>query len=127
MVVADDHAGALMLFAHGVTVTRLRAPLVADPYSGAATKRDWSAAVSVSIEGCAVAPGGSSEVQGVNREQVTTEPTLYAPYGADVLPWDRILDPDGVTWEVVARGGDWRSPFTGWEAGSVFPLRRVEG
>lgn len=115
-----------MTFGNGVTVTRLRAPLVADPYSGAATKRDWSAAVSVSIEGCAVAPGGSSEVQGVNREQITTEPTLYAPYGSDVLPSDRIMS-GGITYEVTGRGGDWRSPFSGWEAGSAWPLRLVEG
>lgn len=116
-----------MSFAHGVTVTRLRAPLVADPYSGESTARDWPNAASLAIEGCAINPGGSVETSTVNREQIVTEPSLLAPFSADVLPADRITDPDGVTWEVEGRGARWRNPFTGTEFGSAFPLRLVEG
>ena len=116
-----------MTFGSGVTVTRLRAPLASDAYSGAATVRNWAAAASTAIAGCAIDPGGSVEVRSVNRETVTTTPTLYAPFSADVLPSDRVTDPDGVTWEVTGRGARWRSPFTGSEFGSVFPLRLVEG
>ena len=115
------------MFTFGVTVARLRAPLAADPYSGEATARDWASAASVSIVGCAIDPGGSSETRTVNREQITTTPTLYAPYGSDVLPSDRITDPAGKTWEVDGYGGQWRSPFTGTEFGDAFPLRLVEG
>ena len=114
------------MFTFGVTVTRLRAPLAADPYSGEATARDWANATSASIVGCAIDPGGSSEVHTVNREQITTTPTLYAPYGSDILPADRIVA-SGVTWEVDGRGGQWMSPFTGTEFGAAFPLRLVEG
>lgn len=116
-----------MTFPHGETVTRLRAPLVADVYSGASTARDWGAAVALSIAGCAVDPGGSSEAPTVNREPVTTTPTLYAPFGADVLTGDRIVSATTGTWDVDGHGARWRSPFTGWEAGSVFPLRRTDG
>lgn len=115
------------MFTFGVTVTRLRAPLAADPYSGEATARDWANAASASIAGCAINPGDSSEARTVNREQITSAPTLYAPYGSDVLPSDRITDPDGLTWEVDGHGGQWRSPFTGTEFGAAFPLRLVEG
>lgn len=114
------------MFSYGETVTRLRAPLVADPYSGAATKRDWSAATSLLIAGCAVSPGQSDETQAVNREPVTTTPTLYAPFDADVLVGDRIVATSG-TWDVDGHGARWSSPFTGWQPGSVFQLRRVDG
>lgn len=114
------------MLAFGITVTRLRAPLAADPYSGEATARDWANAASASIMGCAINPGESSESRTVNREQITTSPTLYAPFGSDVLPSDRIVA-EGVTWEVDGRGGQWRSPFTGTEFGAAFPMHLVEG
>lgn len=114
------------MFTFGVTVTRLRAPLAVDAYSGAATSRDWTAAVSLSSEGFAVDPGGSVEASTVNREQITTTPTLMGPYGADVAASDRVLV-NGVTWEVVGNRSDYLNPFTGWQAGSTWPLRRVEG
>ena len=115
-----------MAFPYGETVTRLRAPLVTDPYSGAATKRDWSAATSLPIEGCGVDPGQSHEAPTVNREAVRSTPTLYAPPAADVLSGDRIVSTTGM-WDVDGHGVDWSSPFTGWRPGSVFPLRRVDG
>ena len=34
---------------------------------------------------------------------------------------------NGVTWEVVGNRSDYLNPFTGWQAGSTWPLRRVEG
>ena len=115
-----------MVFAYSETITRLRAPLVADAYSAASTRRDWAGASSVALEGFALDPGGSSEASTVNREQITTSPTLIGPYGADVLASDRVTI-RGVTWEVVGNRADYLNPFTGWQAGSTWPLRRVEG
>ncbi len=63
-------------FAHGQTLTRLRAPLVADPYSGELTRRDWAHAQGMPIDGFAVSPGGSVVTDTVNRTQVETKPTL---------------------------------------------------
>lgn len=114
------------MFACGETVTRLRAPLVSDPYSGTTTKRNWAAATGLTIAGCAVDPGQSSETPTVNREAVSTTPTLYAPYGSGVLAGDRIVAASG-TWDVDGHGAAWSSPFTGWQPGSVFPLRRTDG
>lgn len=114
------------MFDYGETVTRLRAPLVTDPYSGTATKRDWTAAACLPIPDCAVDPGQSSGAPTVNRESVTTTPTLYAPFGADVLEGDRIVSTT-CTWDVDGHGAQWRSPFTGWAPGSAFPLRRTDG
>lgn len=115
-----------MNFTNGETVTRLRAPMVADPYSGASTKRNWEAAVPTEIPGCAVDPGGSVQSHTVNRDSVVTEPTLFAPCGTDVVESDRIVSVTG-TWDVEGHGSDWVSPFTGHEFGSVFRLRRSDG
>lgn len=114
------------MFAYGETVTRLRAPLISDPYSGSATKRDWANAAARSIDDCAVDPGGSVETRTVNREPVVTTPTLYAPFDADVLTGDRIVSASG-KWDVEGRGARWRSPFTDWRPGSAFALRRADG
>jgi hypothetical protein len=113
-------------FAHGEMIERLRAPLVSDPYSGQPTTRDWANATSATLEGFALDPGGSQETRTVSREQITTTPTLYGPYGADLVAADRVVV-RGVTWEISGNAADWRSPFTGWTPGSVWPLTRVEG
>lgn len=115
------------MFPFGEPVTRLRAPLVADDYSSHATRRDWSDATSVTMGGgFAIDPGTSTESHTVNREQVTTTPTLYGP-SVDIVASDRVRDARGVVWEVTGNRSDWRSPFTGWQPGSSWPLQRVEG
>lgn len=110
----------------GETVSRLRAPLVADPYSGSLTKRDWANAAALPIAGCAVDPGESVEDRTVSRGQIVTTPRLFAPSGADVLESDRIVSASG-SWDVLGHGADWSHPMTGWAPGSVFPLRRSDG
>lgn len=114
------------MFTHGETVTRLRAPMVADPYSGAPTRRDWANATALQIPGCAVDPGGSDETQAVDRVQVVTTPRLFAPAGADVLTSDRIVSASG-SWDVLGHGSNWSHPMTGWTPGLTFPLRRSDG
>lgn len=113
----------------GQKITRLRAPLVEDDYSTTANTRDWSNATSVTLPGFAIDPGTSSETHTANREQVTTTPTLYflgAP-APDIFATDRVRDASGTEWDVAGNRADWTNPFTGWRAGSVWPLRRVEG
>ena len=114
------------MFAYCESITRLRAPMVVDPYSTEATARDWANPASVALEGFAVDPGGSRETRTVNREQIITTPTLYGPYGADVVASDRVVAA-GVTWEVVGNAANWSNPHTGRTPGSVWPLERVEG
>ena len=117
------------MFAAGQTLVRLRAPLVADAYSAQATALDWTHAVETSIAGFGLDPGGSVESSGVNREQITTRPTLYwlGSDAPDVVASDRLRDAAGAVWEVVGNRADWRNPLTGWVGGSSWPLERVEG
>ena len=115
---------------YGETIVRLRAVLVADPYSGEDTKPAWDdeaqPPAELDIPGCAIDPGGSTEPSEVGRESVVTKPTVYAPFGADVLPGDRVVV-RGRTWQVDGDPAEWRSPFTGWEPGTVIKLMAVEG
>ena len=114
------------MFAHGETVTRLRATTVTDPYSGEATGLDWSSPNSLAILGCAFNPGGSTEPVQDSRNAVITKPEVYAPVDADVLAGDRLVV-RGDTYEVDGRPSDWRNAFTGWAAGLVIKLDLVEG
>jgi hypothetical protein len=116
------------MFDHGQIAVRLRAPLVSDPYSATPTRRDWTAAVPAAIPGMAVDPGTSVETSTVNRDQITTSPTLmwWGDNPPDIAASDRVRIA-GVTWEVVGNRSDYRHPMTGWAAGSTWPLRRVEG
>lgn len=114
------------MFAHGETVTRLRATATTDPYSGEATGSDWSTPDSLDIDGCGFNPGGSSEPLQEGRNAVITRPEVYAPADADVLSGDRLVV-RGLTYEVQGDPADWRSPFTGWNPGLVIALERVSG
>ena len=119
------------MFQFGQAVTRIRASLVADAYNpDAATMRDWTNAAEVTLPaGFAIDPGGSSEFSTVNREQVTTTPTLYwlGDDRPDLVQSDRIRDAAGTVWEINGNSAAWRSPFTAWQAGAVWLLRKVEG
>lgn len=115
------------MFSFGETVTRLRAPLASDPYSGEDTLEDWSNPSELPIPGCALVPVSSAEAPGVDRVELLTLRTLAAPFGADILPTDRIRDAAGTVWKVDGRRADFRSPFTGHEFGTTVALRLIEG
>lgn len=116
-------------FPHGQTFTRLRAPLSADPYSGADTRRDWPNASELPIDGLGLDPGGSVVTDTVNRTQTVTSPTLIW-LGADVpdvTTDDRMRGPDGSVWHVTGRPSIPVHPWTGWRPGATWPLELVEG
>lgn len=114
------------MFAHGENGIRLRAAVVEDPYSGEPTGRDWDTADTLALSDLAFNPGSSNEPREVGRNAVITQPEVYGPVGIDVLAGDR-LEIRGRTYEVEGDVSEWRSPFTGWEAGVVIKLQAVEG
>lgn len=115
------------MFAFGESVTRLRAPMSEDPYSGELTAPDWDSASEAMISGCAIVPVSSDEAPTVGRAELLTLRTLLAPHGVDILPTDRVRDSAGVVWKVDGRRADWQSPFTGHVFGATVPLRLLEG
>ena len=76
--------------------------------------------------GAFVAPRMSEDLHDTGRAGVVVGLTLFVPFGFDVLHGDRV-SVDGVLYEVEGDPADWRNPFTGWEAGTTIPLRRVDG
>lgn len=81
----------------------------------------------VSIPGCAVAPGGTSEPRNGLSERVVESPQLFYPNNFPVHPRDRI-ERGAETYEVEGFPADWRQPQTGWVPGLlVVPLKRIEG
>lgn len=114
-----------MDFPFGEAVERLRAGTKIDPYSGEEIGSDWSNP-DVEEMVAAVAPGASVEAWQVGRDTVDIAYTLYLPFGADVLVTDRVVV-RGETFDVDGLVAGWRSPFTGWEAGTVVQLKRRAG
>ena len=117
------------MLAFGESITRLRAPLAPSAYNPAATQRDWAAATRTRLPaGFGIDPGTSVETDTVNRQQITTTPTLIwmGASPPDVTYADRVQQA-GVTWEVIGHRSDYRHPMTGWVAGSTWPLQRSEG
>lgn len=78
------------------------------------------------VEGCALAPRMSDELNTRGRQGVIVGLTLYAPPGADILHTDHIEARDQ-TWEVDGEVGDWRNPYTGEQPGLEVALKRVAG
>lgn len=76
------------------------------------------------IDGCAMAPRYSSEVN-ENRTSVIVGFSLFGPPGSDILAKDRVKTPDGNFYRVVGEAASWASPLTGWAPGFEAALERI--
>lgn len=90
------------------SITRLRAPLIADEYGTPSAERDWAHATSTVITGCSIQPLIGAEYE-VGREAVTVRWKIYAPAGTSLLAGDRVVY-GGETYEVDSDGQEWPSP-----------------
>ncbi len=115
-----------MDFPYGETVVRQRGVSTSNPYSTEATELDWTTPTTLTINGCAFDPGGSSEPTEQGRNAVITQPTVYAPPGSDITAADRLVVRSR-TWLVDGDPAEYVNPFTGWEPGLVVKLKAVEG
>lgn len=95
------------------TVTRLRAPLVVDKYSGEEIRRDWSRPADVdrlTVTNASVQPEqGSEEAQG-DRELIADRWRLWAEGRPDITDQDRI-EWAGVPYEIDGHVGVWDDAF----------------
>lgn len=80
----------------------------------------------VTIEGCAFDPGGSVETVSPGREVVVTSPRVFLPAGTFITARSRVTV-RGMLYQVEGDPAAWRSPFTGWEPGTVAVLGRTDG
>lgn len=83
--------------------------------------------LTIEFDGVGVAPAASNETAEPFGQVAANGYTLYFPYGSDVRAAD-VFEVRGVEgWQVQGDAStvDWRSPFTGWEAGTVVTVRRA--
>lgn len=114
------------MFAYGEAVQFISPTLVLNDYSGEVESEDWDNPF-VELEGaCGVEPIASNEPAEDGRQSVIVGYRLY---------FDRMVTVDR-EWRAVVRGdvlrvqgrpAGWRSPFTGWEAGTVVEVRWTDG
>lgn len=78
------------------------------------------------IDGCVLAPAGSSETTD-RADQVTNRMTVYAELHADVRATDRVRLPDDTRWQVDGEPQRYRSPFTPDSGVCAINLERVTG
>lgn len=112
------------MFAFPEPVEILSPGTVTDPYSGESST-DWSTPTSRE-DSCAVAPGGSSEPTEVARSAIDSDFDLIFDHDPEVSASDRIVV-RGLTCEVDGHPFSFRSPFTGWEPGTLVRVRIREG
>lgn len=66
------------------------------------------------------------------QDQVVSQPQAFFT-GQDAVDVAAVIDSAsmltirGLVYQVDGDPGDWRSPFTGWQAGLVVPLKRTTG
>lgn len=92
------------------------------------------------IDGCVITPITGTEIANSGGIELTDNRNLFAPVGADVTAYDRVLvHPVGVvtvpsndhttrranTYEVVGTPTDWLNIFTGWHPGIQVALQKV--
>lgn len=113
------------MFPYAETVQVLTGVAATDPYSGEATGLDWSTPTERD-ELCAVADGGSTEPLQDARNSIVSDFDLIFDHNPEVSPAERVRV-RGLICDVVGRPFLWRSPFTGWEPGTVVRVKVVEG
>jgi hypothetical protein len=102
------------------TIARVRPTLAADGHGN--MEPNWSDAATLSISGCSVQPGASTEDQ-TNRSGVSTLWTVYAPPTSDVTAHDAV-DFRGVRYQVNGEPALWSQGFLDH---MVIQLSRFEG
>lgn len=113
------------MFAFAEAVTVQTATAVLDPYSGETTGTDWTTPIT-RAESCGVAPGGSTEPNEVARNAIDSDFDLIFDHDPGISAADRVVV-RGLTCEVDGRPFVYRSPFTGWEPGTLVRVKIREG
>ena len=94
-----------------------------DPIPGTVTTTE--------LVGAFIAPRTSNDIDGPGRAGVIVGLTLFTPYGTDLTSADEIVVSgeganDG-TYRIDGQPGDWKNPWSQWEAGQSTALVRAEG
>ena len=113
------------MFAFGETITVSRPGAATGAYD-AQGNPIIGAPTTFTVADVGVAPAASDETSAEFGTVAANGYNLYLPYGSDVRATDSITVRGVSGWQVQgdASSVDWRSPYTGWEAGTVVMVRR---
>ena len=111
------------MFAHPEPVDVITPGSATDRYGNKVD--DWSAASERPVL-CGVADGGSTEPLAHDRDAVDSDFDLIFDHDPGITARDRVRV-RGLVCEVSGRPFSWRSPFTGWEPGTVVKVKLWEG
>lgn len=80
----------------------------------------------ITVPNCIVWPAASTEAINL-RDQVTSDYVCLMPPGTDIRDTDRMVLPDGQTYQVTGVPAIYSTPFSGWDPGIEVRLSRWEG
>lgn len=112
-----------MDFPYGETVTVQTPATSTDRYGKTVT--DWSNPAT-RPESCAVGPGGSSEPSLDARAAIDSDFDLFFDHDPAIVASERVVV-RGLVCDVDGHPFSWRSPFSGWEPGTVVRVKIREG
>ena len=114
------------MFSDAEPVTFYAAGVVTDPYSGENEATDWGNSSVALVDSCGIEPVASSEPQQDGRQAVIVGYRLYFDHVVDI---DRLwrCEVRGDMCKVNGRPAQWRSPLTGWAAGTVAEVGFTDG
>lgn len=119
-----------MSFPHGITVYRLRAKPITDPYSGKTIGADWNDPLVLPIPNAFIAQTSTSMLRNASREQALESKSLFCDGSIDVVKGDRIRDgaPGAPIYSIdgIPPAAD-ANPWTGWRPPREIPLTRSVG
>lgn len=119
-----------MDFKHTETVDVLSPTLIESKYSTVPTV-SWDTPTRRSVDGVLVYPGVSEESPSLGTPyRLTGELTAIFPYGDPITAHDRVEVRTGLyagAYGVNGRPAHWRTPWTGWQAGTEVRLKEVSG
>lgn len=114
-----------MTFPYGEPVEFVRAGARAADYSGEMVRDDWENPESMLTAVAAVAPAGSTELPGADRDPVDADLELLIEGTVTVeRTWRAILR--GGAWDVAGSPEQYVNPWTGW-GGTVVKVKRRDG
>jgi len=114
------------MFAYPESVVFKAAGTKPNPYNPDETLEDWGNPTDALTTGAGVEPIASTEPAEDGRQSVIVGYRLYFDH---VVSVDRAwrCEVRGELWPVAGRPAVWRSPLTGWEAGTVVQVGGEDG
>ena len=111
-----------------LTYTVRRASRKPDPYNPDKTVEDWNAPLEWTLTGFLASISSNEQGGEPGQERLDTSKVFTVPEpDADIQRGDRVIAPDGRTYEVRGLAASDVNPWTGWQPTTVAHLEEITG